>query len=300
MTLEQLRIFVAVAEREHVTRAAQALHLTQSAVSGAVAALEARHSVKLFDRVGRAIVLNEAGRAFLAEARGVLLRAGTAEAVLEDLGALRRGRLTLHASQTIAGYWLPPRLVAFRAAHPSIELAVAIGNTAQVARAVAEGEAELGYVEGSVDDPLLVREQVDSDRLIIVVPSAHAWATGEGLVAKDLPRSLWVLREEGSGTRSTFAAALAAAGLSEEALPLAMVLPSNEAVLAAVMCGAGATAISERVAAAALARGDVKRAGFALEPRPFSLLRHAARYRSRAGDAFAAMSRAMAEAVPGS
>src|SRR3546814_10149610 len=74
MTLDQLRIFVAVAEREHVTQAARALNLTQSAVSAAIATLEDRHGAHLFDRVGRGIALTEAGRAFLPEARAVLAR----------------------------------------------------------------------------------------------------------------------------------------------------------------------------------------------------------------------------------
>ena len=71
MTLEQLRIFVGVAEREHVTKAAEVLNVTQSAASGAVAALEARYGVPLFHRVGRGIQLTEAGRGFLEEARAV-------------------------------------------------------------------------------------------------------------------------------------------------------------------------------------------------------------------------------------
>ena len=80
MTLEQLRIFIAVAEREHVTQAARELNLTQSATSAAVSALEARYDTKLFDRIGRRIALTEAGRRFLVEARAVLSRA--AEPVL--------------------------------------------------------------------------------------------------------------------------------------------------------------------------------------------------------------------------
>jgi DNA-binding transcriptional LysR family regulator len=120
MTLEQLRVFVAVAERQHMTRAAESLHLTQSAVSAAVAALEARHSAKLFHRVGRGIELTEAGALFLSEARAVLARAEAAEWVLSELGGLQRGTLSLHASQTIASYWLPWHLVAFRRAHPGI------------------------------------------------------------------------------------------------------------------------------------------------------------------------------------
>lgn len=104
MTLEQLRIFVAVATQQHVTRAAASLNLTQSAVSAAVSSLEARHAVRLFDRVGRRIELTEAGRLFLGEAVAVLARAEAAERMLADLSALKRGRIAIHASQTITGY----------------------------------------------------------------------------------------------------------------------------------------------------------------------------------------------------
>nr|MDA8248863.1 LysR family transcriptional regulator [Rhodospirillales bacterium] len=128
MTLEQLRVFVAVAERQHVTRAAEALHLAQSAVSAAVAALEARHGTKLFHRVGRGIELTEAGSLFLAEARAVLARAEAAELMLSELAGLRRGTLRVQASQTIASYWLPRHLVAFRRAHPGIDVRLSIGN----------------------------------------------------------------------------------------------------------------------------------------------------------------------------
>src|SRR3984893_3690573 len=150
MTLEQLRIFVAVAERQHVTQAARALNLAQSAASHAIAALEARHDTKLFDRVGRRIELTEAGQGFLGEARAVLARAEAAELVLSELGSLKRSTLSIQASQTIAGYWLPRHMVVFRKAYPQIQIRLAIGNTAQVAAAVQGGMAELGFVEGAV------------------------------------------------------------------------------------------------------------------------------------------------------
>ena len=91
MTLEQLRIFVAVAEREHMTHAAVALNMTQSAVSAAITALEARHRVKLFDRVGRRIALTSVGKAFLVEAKAVLARSSAAEQALADLAGLKTG-----------------------------------------------------------------------------------------------------------------------------------------------------------------------------------------------------------------
>jgi len=116
MTLEQLRIFVAVAEREHVTRAARDLNLTQSAKSSAIAVLESHYQTKLFDRVGRGIVLTTAGRAFLAEAKAVLARAEAAKHVLADLAGLRRGTIHLAASQTVGNYWLPRYLERFSTA----------------------------------------------------------------------------------------------------------------------------------------------------------------------------------------
>src|SRR5215472_1081449 len=98
MTLEQLRIFVAVAERQHITRAAEVLNLTQSAVSAAIAALEGRHDTKLFNRVGRGIELTETGKVFLTEAKAVLSRVQTAELALAELSGLKRGTLSVQAS----------------------------------------------------------------------------------------------------------------------------------------------------------------------------------------------------------
>lgn len=293
MTLEQLRIFVAVAEHQHVTQAAADLHLTQSAVSAAIAALETRHDIRLFDRVGRNIVLNQNGRVFLDEARAVLARAAAAETALADLGGLRRGKLSVHASLTIASYWLPERVVAYRQAHPRIDIDVEIGNTAEVARAVVEGFAELGLVEGEVDDPVLSRRPIGQDHLIVVVGPDHPWAEREHLEAADLLGASWVLRESGSGTRSAFEAALKAQGADAASLPIALTLPANEAVLAAVQAGLGATAISASVARAALSAGQVRQAAFELPARPYYVLRHKERFHSKAGDAFLALAHEM-------
>jgi DNA-binding transcriptional LysR family regulator len=288
MTLEQLRIFVAVAERQHVTRAAEALNLTQSAVSAAITGLEARHGVALFDRVGRGVVLNPAGEVFLVEARLVLAQAALAESALADLSGLERGRLRIHASQTIANHWLPARLAAFHAAHPGIALEVAIGNSAEVARAVAEGSAELGLVEGEVDDPVLSRELIAQDRLCLVVGRTHPWAKAPPRGSWDLKGSAWVLREEGSGTRSAMLSALARFGLRLEDLTISMTLPANEAVRGAVEAGAGAAILSRELSALRIETGRLIEVPLDLPERFFFVLRHKQRYRTRAADAFVA------------
>ena len=287
MTLEQLRIFVAVAERQHVTQAARAINLTQSATSAAIAALEGRYATKLFHRIGRRIELTAAGRQFLVEARAVLTRAAAAERVLADLAGLKRGSLALAASQTVANYWLPPRMRRFRDLHPGIELSLAIGNSEQVAAWTRQGSVDLGFVEGAVADAALAVRTVSEDELVLVVGGDHPWAGAaaedHGPVGGDRLFALrWVLREPGSGTRAMFEAALRQAGLPPERLDVAMELPSNEAVRAAVESGAGATVTSRLVVASSLRAGTLVQIPMTLPKRPFLVLRHKDRYESGA------------------
>lgn len=285
MTLDQLRIFVAVAERLHMTRAAEALHVTQSAASASVAALEARYGIRLFDRVGRGLQLSEAGRVFLPEARAVLNSARTAEQALDDLAGLRRGVLVIAASQTMTSYWLPPRMARFAVAHPGVELRLRVGNTAEAARLVVEGAAELGFVEGEVEDPVLQHAALAEDRIGLFAAPDHP-LVGVQVQPKDLVEAVWVLRERGSGTRAEFEQALAADGVDPAGLHIALELPSNEAALAAVMGGGLVASVSEFAAEAAVATGRVVNLGFPLGIRRFGWLAHKERRRSRAAQVF--------------
>jgi len=289
VTLEQLRVFAAVAERQHVTQAAGALNLAQSAVSAAIAALEARHGVKLFNRVGRGIELTEAGRVFHAEAVAVLARAEAAERVLAQFGGLSRGTLSIHASQTIASYWLPRHLVAFQRAHPDIAIRLDIGNTAQVAAAIHDGLAELGFVEGAIADAALSQQRVARDQLVIVVGHEHPWVSAPPRSLAELTGSAWVLREAGSGTRSMFEQALQAACVPAANLSVTLQLPSNEAVRAAVEAGMGATAISASVAAPSLEAGLLHKIAIDLPDRDFTVLHHQQRALSPAARVFLAL-----------
>jgi DNA-binding transcriptional LysR family regulator len=239
--------------------------------------------------VGRGVELTEAGALFLVEARAILARVEAAELVLSELGNLTRGTLAVHASQTIANYWLPRHLVAFRQKYPGIDIRLTISNTAQVAAAVREGAADLGFIEGVIEDPMLTKEQVARDQTVIVVGTKHAWSTIDRLEPERLIETDWVLREPGAGTRSTFEAALQGFGVSPGALRVALELPSNEALRAAVEAGLGATVISASVAAPSLEAGLLHRVRFNLPERDFHVLRHVARCRSRAADALLSM-----------
>ncbi len=282
MTLEQLRIFVAVAEREHVTNAARDLNLTQSAVSAAVSALENRYATKLFDRVGRRIELTEAGRTFLTEARAVLARAGMAETVLADLAVLKRGSLTLAASQTVANYWLPALMHHYRSHYPGIALRLIIGNTETVAAMVRDGLADLGFVEGEIDDPALSIKPVAEDELVLVMGPGYAQKKAGKLSPADLKALPWVVREQGSGTRAIFEAAMSDLGLRLVDLDIVLEMPSNEAVRSAVENGSGAAILSKLVVGASLKSGALVAPGLALPKRQFLALRHKERYLTKA------------------
>jgi DNA-binding transcriptional LysR family regulator len=259
--------------------------MTPSAVSAAITALENRHAVKLFDRVGRSIVLNQTGRLFLAEAQAVLSQARIAEAMLNDLAGLMRGELSIQASQTVGGYWLPPRLVRYRSRYPDIDLKILIGNTQEAADAVEAGQCEIAIVEGLVDRPKLSARIIDTDEMIIVVAPGHPWAS-RPQAEIDLAETAWVLREVGSGTRLAFDALMNQHEIDRANLEIPLVLPSNEAVLVAVETGIAATLVSRSAASAALRGGLLVVVDWPPLPRPFYLLRHIEHYRSKAAIAF--------------
>ncbi|MBN9360355.1 MULTISPECIES: LysR substrate-binding domain-containing protein [unclassified Devosia] len=282
MTLEQLSIFIAVAEREHLTNGANAIGLSPSAASAAIKSLEAFYEIRLFDRVGRRIELTREGRALLAEARQTMAQVRNTEAVLSELGSLRTGSLDLAASQTIANYWLPPRLLRFQQRFGGISIRFEAANTDAVAAAVVDGRSELGFVEGNIDEPALSVSPIVHDRLVVVA------AAGASVIDPDLR---WIMRERGSGTRSVFEAAMAQAGFDPARLHIALVLPTNEAVLSAVRAGTCAAALSEMVVEPFVRSGELQVLPIDLPPRQFSILKHRERRLSAAARQFEAMCR---------
>jgi DNA-binding transcriptional LysR family regulator len=273
MTLEQLRIFLAVAERGHMSRAAEALAISQSGASSAIRALESEFGVRLFNRVGRGIELSQAGIRFVPEAKAVLERADAARLVLENVSEVVAGAVSVAASLTIASYWLPHRLAAFHERHPNVRLGVSVGNTQQVETQILDGTADIGLVEGRTRSDLLKRVTVGTDRLVMVV-GAQAQPISARQVMADPRVVRWVVRERGSGTREVLEAFVAARGVALDELRVSLVLPSNEAIRQAVEAGAGATIISEHVVARSIADGRLVVVPVEIPRREFALISH--------------------------
>ena len=212
----------------------------------------------------------------------MLGRADTAERVLADLAGLKRGTLSIQASQTIASYWLPRHLVDFRRAHPGIDIKLTVGNTADVAAAVLSGAVELGFIEGPIDMPALTSREVGRDNLLILVGPGHPWANATGLTPKDLETAEWVMREPESGTRVILEDALTARGVQIANLEITLELPTNEAVRAAVESGMSVTALSASVAVSSLEAGLLSQVAVDLPERVFSAIHHQERHLSNA------------------
>ncbi len=248
MTLEQLRIFLAVAEHLHFTRAAEALYITQPAVSAAIQSLEAWYGVKLFHRIGRHIEITDAGLLLQTEAMDIIDRIRLMERGLRELNDLQRGELKLGTSLTIGNYWLPAKISRFQELYPNITIKCTLANTEEICDGTAAGLFDLGLIEADVKPSLqkdLAQEEIGSDRLLIVVGKSHPWYERPKITVDDLSKTAWVMRESGSGTQQVFEQALLSWGVNPSELEIMLVLSSGEMVKSALESSARAAAISE-------------------------------------------------------
>ena len=201
MTLNQLKIFLAIAEVGNVTKAADLLGITQSAASASIASIENIYQVKLFERVGRSIILSEVGKRFLPEAQSAIASAKSASKYLRSLSEKTVGSLKIAASQTIANYWLPRKLALFHARHPEVALHLTMTNTSAVEKAVVNGKVDIGFVEAEVFSDELRFIKVDHDQIALVA-SVSRWASlGLSDNLNNISKLPWIVREKGSGTR---------------------------------------------------------------------------------------------------
>ena len=184
MNLHLLRIFAAVAEQRSFSRAASALFISQPAVSKAVQQLEHQLDLSLIERGAggprgaRGVRLTESGQALFEHARGIFaLERAAAEEVRARVG-LQRGRLSVGASTTIAGYWLPAYAAEFTRQFSAIQLQIRVGNTQAVGRALIDCEVDVALVEGQVNDPRIVATHWRDDELQIIAPPHAAPGCG--------------------------------------------------------------------------------------------------------------------------
>lgn len=248
MTLEQLRVFLAVAKHLHFTNAAEELYITQPAVSAAIHILESDYGVKLFHRMGRRIEITPAGKMLQVEAKKILDQVMLTERGLRELNNLQQGELNLGSSLTVGNYWLPEKISKFKQKYPGISVNCALANANDICAGTATGLYDFGIIAGEIKLNLqktIVSQIVGSDRLRIVVGQCHPWFEREAITVDELTDSGWVMREAGSGSQQAFEQALESWGVNPQDLDIVLIFNSSEMVKAVVESGVGATALPE-------------------------------------------------------
>jgi DNA-binding transcriptional LysR family regulator len=238
-TLRQLEVFLAVARQESVSSAGRDLAMSQSAVSSALADLEAQFDLLLFDRVGKRLQLNGSGRALRPRAEALLEQARELEAGLGNHAAA--GPLRVGATLSIGNYLTVPLMARFMREHPGAQVTLDVANTAEIARKVQNFEIDVGLVEGEVQDPELEVTRWCDDQLVVFCGASHPFAKKRSLGDRELREAAWIVRERGSGTRQAFEHAMH--GIFPE-LRIVLELQHTEAIKSAVRAGLGVGCVS--------------------------------------------------------
>ncbi len=248
LTLRQLEVFSATARAGSTRAAADKVSRSQSAASSALADLESLLGVPLFDRVGRRLVLNENGRAFLPRAAALLDQALEVESLFAGEHATR---LRMASSFTIGEYLLPPLIAGWKEAHPRSQVQLDIANTRDVLRLVADFDVDVGFIEGTGSHPSLHIRHWMNDEIVIVAAPGHPLA-GKSASLKQLAAASWIVREQGSGTREATDRWLTA---RLDQINISLELGSNEAIKRTVASGLGLGCLSRHAITDAVTSG---------------------------------------------
>lgn len=243
--LPYLETFIQAAERSSFTKAGQALHLSQAAVSQRMGALEKALGVSLFRREGGRVILTDAGRQLHGYAERILALHSEARQEIAGQKAPVVGELILAASSIPGEHLLPSLLAKLSQSFPQVRVRAAVSDTQTVLDQVQQGRAHLGLVGGKPENSELEFRPFATDELVLIVPPGHEWSKSKQVRLEQLASAPLIVREAGSGSRWRLERALAQAGLTLRDLRVTLELGSNEAIKEAVIQGLGAAFLSD-------------------------------------------------------
>lgn len=239
MADRRLQVFHAVAKHLSFTKAAEALFMTQPAVTSQIRQLEEHFNARLFDRGHGRISLTAAGCVALEYVERILEVSTELDLRLQEMGGQSGGPLLIGASTTIADYLLPRVLGAYKARFPAVVPRLFVANSEVVQTRVAERSLDLGFIEGDSHMPLLTSDACCEDELQVTCAPSHPLARLESASPKVLTQYPYISREPGSGTREVIDHYLQEAGVAPDALRRVMELGSPEAQKGLVATGLG-------------------------------------------------------------
>lgn len=252
ITFRQLQTFEAVARHASFSKAAEALHLTQPAVSIQIRQVAEAVGLALFEQHGREISLTAAGEELLAAVRRLDDVWNGFESAIDALKGMRRGKLRV-ALVTTAKYFLPRMLGAFCQRYPDIDIELEIANRERIAQRLRDNRDDLYIMSYPPEDLDIVVHPFLENEHVVIAPPAH-WAVGRRVTLAALAGESFLLREAGSGSRHAIDQHLAASGAH---LKVRLSLASNEAIRALVASGMGLAVLSRHALGDAVGRGEV-------------------------------------------
>jgi len=200
-SFKQLELFTSLSRTQRVVETAKEYEMSQSAVSMSIRELEKELSEQLFDRIGKKLVLNDRGNLLLKECEQPLERLRDIYASFSD--AKLMGELRISASATVADYFMPSLINDYLQQYEGMHLRLSSANSSDVIERVKNGEIDLGFIEGECKDNNIDCHILMQDELIVVTGN-QSFKVHEPLFIDQLLEKKWVMREEGSGTRSVF------------------------------------------------------------------------------------------------
>jgi len=257
MADRRLQAFHAVAKHGSFTKAADALCMTQPAVTFQIRQLEEQFNARLFDRANGRIALTPAGVVALDYAERILALSAEMNARLKEVSGQEVGPLLIGASTTIAEFLLPKILGEFKVRHPGIVPQLSVANSEAVQARVAERNLDLGFIEGDSHLPTLITDVCCQDELQVVCAPSHPLAQYEAVAFKALTEHAYIGRELGSGTREVIDHYLQKAGLAVDALQVVMEASSPEALKGLVATGLGFAIMSRATAEKEVRLGEL-------------------------------------------
>jgi DNA-binding transcriptional LysR family regulator len=283
MSDRRLKVFHTVAKLLSFTKAAEALHMTQPAVTFQVRQLEEYFNTRLFDRTHNKVSLTPTGERVSDFAERIFELYNEMENSVRDLTGEISGTLTIGASTTIAEYMLPALLGEFKNQYPEINLRLKVSNSDGIVSMVEHNVIDLGIVEAPVSNKNLIVEVCHDDHLVVVTAPGHDLAIrGTSVKPEELKQYPFVCREEGSGTREVITQFLIDQNVKPAEMNYCMELGSPEALKGAVEADMGISILSRSTIAKELKLNTL--AELQLDPplnRPFSFVRQRQKFRVR-------------------
>jgi DNA-binding transcriptional LysR family regulator len=256
--LSELKVFVIAAEESSFSRAAERLHLSQSAVSQNIQSVEREFGVELFTRQNRAVRLTEAGQALLPMAQQVISEVCYMSEAMSRIEGEVAGELVIGCSTTSGKYLLPNLVAAFRREYPAVRVRIKVHSRDEVLARLLDERVALGMASKKVEHRDLEYVPFFQDRVILIVPADHPWAAYGRALPADLIDQPMIIREPKAGTTDVLLQGLAQHNISLDMLDVVMEIGNAEAIEMAVEEGIGIAFVSELAAARGLALGRIR------------------------------------------